>query len=83
MVIKMTYLNKTFKTYMELELRERIAQEIESELEGLYPPVDDTEYAIISAVEHAIKIVRGQKWNIRKMILQLLIMQLIIYFYDF
>ena len=57
----MTYINETFKKEFEAELREKIAQEIESDLEGLYPPIDDTEYAIIAAVNHAVSIVRGQK----------------------
>ena len=57
----MTYINETFKKEFEAELREKIAQEIESDLEGLYPPIDDIEYAVITAVQHAISIVRGQK----------------------
>lgn len=46
--------------YRELEIREQIAQRIESELEEMLPPVDDIEYAIFAAVNHAVKIVRGE-----------------------
>jgi hypothetical protein len=47
-------------SYRELELREEIAQRIEGELEGMLPPVDDTEYAVFNAMEWVIKLVRGQ-----------------------
>jgi hypothetical protein len=44
----------------EKEIREEIAQRIEDELEGMLPPVDDTEYAVFNAVEWVVKIVRGE-----------------------
>mgnify|MGYP003348253340 CR=1 FL=1 len=59
MVIKMTYLNKTFKTYMELELREKIAQEIENLIDP--PPVDDVDYIIFNVIKRCAEIARGQK----------------------
>ena len=61
MVIKMTYLNKTFKTYMELELREKIAQEIENLIDP--PPVDDVDYIIFNVIKRCAEIARGQKWK--------------------
>ena len=44
----------------EKEIREEIAQRIEHELEGMLPPVDDTEYAVFNAVEWVVKIIRGE-----------------------
>jgi hypothetical protein len=44
----------------EKEIREEIAQRIEGELEGMLPPVDDTEYAVFTAMEWVLKVVRGQ-----------------------
>ena len=55
----MTYLNKTFKTYMELELREKIAQEIENLIDP--PPVDDVDYIIFNVIKRCAEIARGQK----------------------
>jgi hypothetical protein len=46
--------------YREKEIREEIAQRIEDELEGMLPPVDDTEYAVFNAMEWVIKLVRGE-----------------------
>jgi hypothetical protein len=46
--------------YRELELREEIAQRIQDELEGMLPPVDDTEFAVFTAMEWVIKLVRGE-----------------------
>ena len=46
--------------YREKEIREEIAQRIEGELEGMLPPVDDTEFAVFTAMEWVIKLVRGQ-----------------------
>jgi len=46
--------------YREKEIREEIAQRIEDELEAMLPPVDDTEYAVFTAMEWVLKVVRGQ-----------------------
>lgn len=40
------------------ELRERIAQAIEEELESTYPPIDDLDYAVIRAAERCADIAR-------------------------
>lgn len=47
-------------SYRELELREEIAQRIQYELEGMLPPIDDTDHAIFNAMEWVIKLVRGE-----------------------
>ena len=47
----------------EKEIREEIAQRIEGELEGMLPPVDDIEYAVFTAMEWVLKVVRGQVWD--------------------
>ena len=41
------------------ELRERIAQAIEEEVEGTYPPIDDADYAVIRAAERCADIARS------------------------
>lgn len=41
------------------ELRERIACAIEEELESTYPPIDETDYAIIRAAERCADIARS------------------------
>lgn len=40
------------------ELRERIAQAIQDEIEGTYPPIDDLDYAVIRAAERCADIAR-------------------------
>jgi hypothetical protein len=47
-------------SYRELEIREEIAQRIESELEGMMPPVDDTEIAVYHAMTWVIDLIRGK-----------------------
>ena len=44
----------------EKEIREGIAQRIEDELEKSLPPVDDVDYAVFTAMEWVLKVVRGQ-----------------------
>jgi hypothetical protein len=44
----------------EKEIREEIAQRIEHELEKNLPPVDDVDYAVFTAMEWVLKVIRGQ-----------------------
>jgi F0F1-type ATP synthase assembly protein I len=44
----------------EKEIREEIAQRIEDELEGMLPPVDDTEIAVYHAMTWVIDFIRGK-----------------------
>lgn len=44
----------------EKEVREEIAQRIEDELEKNLPPVDDLDYAVFTAMEWVLKVIRGQ-----------------------
>ena len=44
----------------EKEIREEIAQRIEDELEKNLPPVDDLDYAVFTAMEWVLKVIRGQ-----------------------
>jgi F0F1-type ATP synthase assembly protein I len=46
--------------YREKEIREEIAQRIEDELEGMMPPVDDTEIAVYHAMTWVIDLIRGK-----------------------
>jgi hypothetical protein len=41
------------------DLRERIAKAVEEELEAIYPPIDDVDYAIIRAAERFAEIARN------------------------
>ena len=54
----MTYINETFRTYMELELREKIAKEIEDLIDP--PPIDEVDYLIVEVIKRCADIARGQ-----------------------
>ena len=44
----------------DMVLREEIAREIERGFEGLFPPVDEVEEAVIEALTWAAKTARGE-----------------------
>ena len=54
----MTYTNETFRTYMEVELRAKIAKEIEDLIDP--PPVDEVDYLIVDVIKRCADIARGQ-----------------------
>ena len=43
------------------EWTEHIAQSVEAELEKMYPPVDDLEYAVVNAITAVIAHIREMK----------------------
>jgi hypothetical protein len=52
-------MEKTLEVHLQ-ELRERIATQIENELEQIMPPVDEVEFAIYNTATRCAEIARGK-----------------------